>query len=70
MRNRLFFSDEKIFVVEEKLNKENDRTYAAAIEDIPEVWTVSTLSVAYRVGQKSFVEIQRARAQQRKHVEG
>ena len=24
----------------------------------------------YRVGQKSFVEIQRARAQQRKHVEG
>ena len=34
--NSIVFSDEKIFTVEEKLNKQNDRIYAAAIEDIPE----------------------------------
>jgi inhibitor of nuclear factor kappa-B kinase subunit alpha len=34
--NSIAFSDEKIFVVEEKLNKQNDRIYAAAFEDIPE----------------------------------
>lgn len=32
----IVFSDEKIFTVEEKLNKQNDRIYAASIEDIPE----------------------------------
>jgi inhibitor of nuclear factor kappa-B kinase subunit alpha len=32
----IVFSDEKIFTVEEKLNSQNDRIYAAAIEDIPE----------------------------------
>ena len=30
------FSDEKLFVVEEHLNAQNDRVYAAAFEDIPE----------------------------------
>jgi inhibitor of nuclear factor kappa-B kinase subunit alpha len=34
--NSIIFSDEKIFTVEEKLNKQNDRIYAASIEDIPE----------------------------------
>jgi hypothetical protein len=34
--NSIVFSDEKLFVVEEKLNKQNDRIYAAAFEDIPE----------------------------------
>ena len=34
--NSIIFSDEKIFTVEEKFNKQNDRIYAASIEDIPE----------------------------------
>lgn len=34
--NSIVFSDEKIFTVEEKLNKQNDRIYAASVEDIPE----------------------------------
>jgi inhibitor of nuclear factor kappa-B kinase subunit alpha len=34
--NSIAFSDEKLFVVEEKLNKQNDRIYAATFEDIPE----------------------------------
>jgi len=34
--NSIVFSDEKIFTVEEKLNKQNDRFYAAAFEDIAE----------------------------------
>jgi inhibitor of nuclear factor kappa-B kinase subunit alpha len=39
--NSIVFSDEKIFTVEEKLNKQNDRIYAGAIEDIPvEIRTV------------------------------
>ena len=32
----LFFSDEKLFSVEEKLNSQNTRIYAFAIDDIPE----------------------------------
>src|SRR5271166_5075256 len=32
----IVFSDEKIFNVEEKLNSQNDRIYAASIEDVPE----------------------------------
>ena len=44
--NSIAFSDEKIFIVEEKLNKQNDRIYAAAFEDIPEKFrTVPALSV-------------------------
>lgn len=40
--NSIVFSDEKIFTVEEKLNKQNDRIYAVAFEDIPEeIRTVS-----------------------------
>jgi transposase len=39
---RIVFSDEKVFVVEERLNPQNDRVYATALEDIPEgVRTVS-----------------------------
>lgn len=39
---RIVFSDEKLFVVEERLNPQNDRVYAATLEDIPEgVRTVS-----------------------------
>jgi len=34
--DRIVFSDEKLFVVEESLNSQNDRIYAAAFEDIPE----------------------------------
>ena len=30
------FSDEKLFVVEQKCNAQNDRIYALSIEDIPE----------------------------------
>jgi inhibitor of nuclear factor kappa-B kinase subunit alpha len=33
---RIVFSDEKLFVIEEHLNSQNDRVYAAAFEDIPE----------------------------------
>ena len=33
---RIVFSDEKMFVIEEHLNAQNDRVYAAAFEDIPE----------------------------------
>jgi inhibitor of nuclear factor kappa-B kinase subunit alpha len=33
---RIVFSDEKLFVIEEHLNAQNDRVYAAAFEDIPE----------------------------------
>jgi inhibitor of nuclear factor kappa-B kinase subunit alpha len=32
----IVFSDEKLFTVEEKLNKQNDRIYAVAFEAIPE----------------------------------
>ncbi len=32
----LIFSDEKIFAVEEQLNKQNDRVYATSVDDIPE----------------------------------
>jgi len=32
---RIVFSDEKLFVMEESLNAQNDRVYAAAFEDIP-----------------------------------
>jgi transposase len=34
--NSIVFSDEKLFTVEEKLNKQNDRIYAVAFEAIPE----------------------------------
>ena len=34
--DRIVFSDEKLFVMEEHLNAQNDRVYAAAFEDIPE----------------------------------
>ncbi len=34
--NRILFSDEKLFVVEEHLNAQNDRICAAAFEDMPE----------------------------------
>ncbi len=34
--NSIVFSDEKIFTVEETLNKQNDRVYAVAFGDIPE----------------------------------
>ena len=33
---RIVFSDEKLFVIEEHLNAQNDRVYAATFEDIPE----------------------------------
>ncbi|CAF0781661.1 unnamed protein product [Didymodactylos carnosus] len=33
---KIIFSDEKLFVVEAKLNAQNDRMYSLAIEDIPE----------------------------------
>ncbi|CAF1015630.1 unnamed protein product [Didymodactylos carnosus] len=33
---KIIFSDEKLFVVEAKLNAQNDRIYSLAIEDIPE----------------------------------
>ena len=33
---RIVFSDEKLFVVEQKYNAQNDRIYALSIEDIPE----------------------------------
>jgi inhibitor of nuclear factor kappa-B kinase subunit alpha len=33
---RIVFSDEKLFVMEESLNAQNDRIYAVAFEDIPE----------------------------------
>ncbi len=32
----IVFSDEKLFVIEEHLNAQNDRVYAAAFEAIPE----------------------------------
>ena len=32
----LVFSDEKLFTIEESSNRENDRIYAAFVEDIPE----------------------------------
>ena len=35
MKN-IVFSDEKLFVIEEQLNAQNDRFYAASIEDVPE----------------------------------
>ena len=34
--DRIVFSDEKLFIVEERLNAQNDRIYAAAFENIPE----------------------------------
>ena len=34
--DKIFFSDEKIFCVEESYNSQNVRVYAAAFEDIPE----------------------------------
>lgn len=34
--DRIVFSDEKLFVIQEHLNAQNDRVYAAAIKDIPE----------------------------------
>jgi hypothetical protein len=34
--DRIVFSDEKVFVLEEHLNAQNDRVYAAAFEDIPQ----------------------------------
>jgi hypothetical protein len=33
---RIVFSDEKLFVIEEHLNAQNDGVYAAAFEAIPE----------------------------------
>jgi len=33
---RIVFSDEKLFLIEEHFNAQNDRVYAAAFEDIPE----------------------------------
>lgn len=39
----IVFSDEKLFITEEKFNAQNDRIYSLAIEDIPEkLRTVST----------------------------
>lgn len=39
----IIFSDEKLFITEEKFNAQNDRIYSLAIEDIPEnLRTVST----------------------------
>ena len=34
--DQIIFSDEKLFSIEEKCNPQNDRIYAASIEDIPE----------------------------------
>ena len=34
--DEIIFSDEKLFGVEERFNKQNDRIYALSIEDIPE----------------------------------
>ena len=36
MFKKIVFSDEKLFVVEQKYNAQNDRIYALSIEDIPE----------------------------------
>src|SRR5690349_17049775 len=35
-REKIVFSDEKIFRIEQKLNAQKDRVYAALIEDLPE----------------------------------
>jgi hypothetical protein len=34
--NRIIISDEKLFIVQENLKAQNDRVYAATIEDIPQ----------------------------------
>ncbi len=33
---RIVFSDEKLFVIEEELNAQNDRVYVVTIDDIPQ----------------------------------
>ncbi|CAF3422602.1 unnamed protein product [Rotaria socialis] len=40
---KIVFSDEKLFVVQQKYKRQNDRIYALSIEDIPEMPNTSTL---------------------------